>query len=522
MSRRMLVSTRNLSISYLFHEVLTDLSFSVSGGEVVAIVGANGCGKSTLLKTLLHTSLKDRPFFIDNDITVSGAINFGRDVVVSYLPQHLRNEVTPGCRLAPSSPAAYGLEARLRSSFGLEKTLRETDRMSDGELQKAATIETLAADADLYLLDEPTNYLDIGGLTAFEDYLDVVRARGRGILLVTHDRTLTDNLADRTIYLSVNGIYQTVGGFEQAWSVQAEDFRARQHQAAQIRRKIGDLQEDMRRKAAWADKKEKQKTGAKGAKAHIGRLAKKLAARSKTAALKADREIEKLKQTKPFIPKTINLRFPPYTVRHRTVFDMRKLAFDYAAGTASESTDPETPLLREITLSASTRDKICLMGANGTGKSTILKLILGQLKPHHGSYSLNESVSRRYLPQGLVGFFENRVLLENFRSCGQDETTVRRYLGAALIRKEKPESDLGQFSYGELMRAAVVKCILERAEFMILDEPTSHLDIESIEVLEHLLNDFPGGYIIVSHDRTFVENVSGRLLSLEDGRLRLV
>jgi ATP-binding cassette subfamily F protein 3 len=170
-------------------------------------------------------------------------------------------------------------------------------------------------------------------------------------------------------------------------------------------------------------------------------------------------------------------------------------------------------------LKASTKDKICLMGANGAGKSSLLRLLRGELSPMSGEVRLNESVPTTYLPQGLKGFFSRPTLLDNFGDCECDASTVRRHLGAALIRRDKVHEPLDQFSNGELMRAAIVRAILTRSEFLILDEPTSHLDIESISVLEQLLGAFPGGFLLVSHDRTFVSNVADSLLMLDTGRL---
>ena len=132
---------------------------------------------------------------------------------------------------------------------------------------------------------------------------------------------------------------------------------------------------------------------------------------------------------------------------------------------------------------------------------------------------MNESVPTTYLPQGLQGFFSRPTLLDNFSDCECDASTVRRHLGAALIRRDKVHQPLDKFSNGELMRAAIVRAILTRSEFLYLDEPTSHLDIESITVLEQMLAAFPGGFLLVSHDRTFVENVADRLLLLDHGRL---
>ena len=151
-----------------------------------------------------------------------------------------------------------------------------------------------------------------------------------------------------------------------------------------------------------------------------------------------------------------------------------------------------------------------------------MKIIHGDLQPFSGTYRCNTSIHIQYIPQGLKEFFVHKTLLENFYDLGADETTIRQYLGSVFIRRDKVHKPLVNFSQGELVRAAIIKCILKQAEFLLLDEPTSHLDIESIEVLERLLEQFPGGYMIISHDRLFVEHVAERLYQLEGSRLRLV
>ncbi len=252
--------------------------------------------------------------------------------------------------------------------------------------------------------------------------------------------------------------------------------------------------------------------------AHIRRLAAKLANKAQAASRKAQNEIGRLKETKPFVPKKLMLRLPEYEVRNREVFSLHEVFLSYREGKPDES----PCLLEAIDLAATTSDKLCLMGTNGAGKSTLLALIMGRLKPLKGTRRINDAVKLRHLPQGLAGFFDQSTLLENFRNTGCDETTVRYHLGAALLRGEKVNEPVANFSYGELVRAAIVKCVLQKAEFLLLDEPTSHLDIESIEVLEQLLMNFPGGFVIISHDRAFVENVSNKLYALDEGRLRLV
>ena len=162
------------------------------------------------------------------------------------------------------------------------------------------------------------------------------------------------------------------------------------------------------------------------------------------------------------------------------------------------------------------------MGDNGSGKTTLLRLIRKTLEPTSGTTYLHEGIKIALIPQRLEEVFREDTLLDNFRESGLKETVVRQYLGSALIRRNKVHEPVSNFSRGELMRAAAVKCVLMRAEFMLLDEPTSNLDIESIEVLEKLLDEFQGGYLIISHDRAFAANAAERLYMLEEGRLRLV
>jgi len=513
MSPKPLLNIKDLSVAFVNIKVLDSFSLSVVSGEIVAVLGANGCGKTTILNILLARHGMKPDYIEKNQVKLGGVIDFPKGLSLSYLPQNLRRDWTPDS-VGPTDYSLASTESRLKEAIGFDAGDRPPEKLSDGQLQKLAIVKTLTAEADLYLLDEPTNYLDIDGITALEETLAQLRDRGRGVLMVTHDRTLTDNLADKTVFITQNGTYHCRGGFSAAWELTTSDFEVRKKQASDIRKRINHLQSDVRRKFGWATNKEKSKRGAGSSKPAIAKQAKKMADRAKAIQKRADREIADLKEKKPFIPKTLNLSFPSYSIKNRQVFSLREVSFSYQA--------TERPyLIREATLGVSTTDKLCLMGANGTGKSTLFKLILGELEPSQGERSLHPSVRLRYIPQGLAGFFTKASLLDNLRDSAS-ETTVRQCLGAALLRCDKVVNPVNSFSQGELMRAAIVKFILERAEFLLLDEPTSHLDIESIQVLEQLLRNFQGGFLIVSHDRSFVENVSDKLYLLEEGRVRLV
>ncbi|MBN1212745.1 MAG: ABC-F family ATP-binding cassette domain-containing protein [candidate division Zixibacteria bacterium] len=513
MAYKPLVIIKNLTISYLDKTLFEKLSFGVGRGEIIALVGANGCGKTTLLDFIRDKITAPEDFLERHELQIKGELVAAGGLAIGYLPQRLMDDFLSG-----RTTINAGLLEQLRASFELEDIENEKVKLSDGQRQKRAIVKVMAANADCLLFDEPTNYLDIAGITAFEDSLELLKSRGRGIVLVSHDRTLINNLADRTIYFTPNGIFQTEGGYSEAWSLAESEYEARAKKAGIIGDKIARLQSEMRQRMGWAAEKEKSKIGAGKEKPHIAKISAKMAARAKAAQSKAEKEQEKLQKTKPFVPKKLALHFPDYTVRHRDVFSLQNVTFSYPVNFEL----PRPPLLEDITIAASTRDKFCLMGANGAGKTTLFKIILREYKPQKGSCRSSDSANIKLLPQGLAGFFDRPTLLDNFTDTGCDETTVRRQLGSVLLRGDKVTEPVGNFSQGELMRAAIVKCILLKAEFLLLDEPTSHLDIESVQVLERMLDGFPGGFLIISHDRSFVENIADRLYMLEAGRLRLV
>jgi len=482
MSHQPLLQISKLTIGVPDRLLYDSLSFSVGRGETVALVGPNGSGKSTLFKLIQASSGGAPHKAIDFELTVSGSVLLSPDVTLASLPQSL--------------PAKAG------------------EAFSEGQRQKQAITEILKSEADLFLFDEPTNFLDIAGIVAFEDAMVDLMQKHRGALLVSHDRTLINNLADRTVYLTPHGVYQTKGGYASASTLAEASFAAKQHEAKNIRMKINRLQEEARSRMNWASQKEKSKKGAGGAKPHIAKMAAKMAARAKAAQKRAEKEIERLQAAKPFVPKQVVLRLPQYKVRRRTVFSLENVSFTYQSAAGTE-------VLSEVCLAAGTGERICLMGANGSGKSTLFRVITGDLEPTAGRVRRNASVKVRYLPQGLRHFFSGPTLLDDFAEVAADEATVRTQLGGVMIRGDKAVQAIDTLSPGELARAALVKCMLQGAEFLLFDEPTSHLDIESVEVLERALREFPGGYLVVSHDRSFVERVADQLFVLEDARLKV-
>ena len=514
-----LISIKNLSISINDSVLYDNLSVSLHRGELLVVAGANGSGKSTLLG-LIESRIAGKREELPPGFEVSGNIFALPELRCTYLRQETQSPRQQTSIDNQRVNKSMGEISELRDEFGFSQASSDSGYISDGEVRKLAIIHALIEDADLYLLDEPTNHLDIAGITALEKHIKQLKRDGRGIILITHDRALTDNVADQTVLFTENGVYRSTGGATAIGALKQSDFDSRQKHADEIRKKVNQLHEDARAKAGWAATSEKRKIGAGSSKPYFAKKSAKMAKRSKVTQMRIEKELKRLKKTKPYIPKELNIHLPEYEVRHRTVFHLEKVTFGYDDKSTSKTTSGL--ILDGITISASTNDRICIMGANGSGKSTLTRLILGELRPTSGIRQFNDNVTSSNVPQGLRGFFGRETLLDNFNDCSQNQTEIRQHLGAALIRRDKVLEPIGSFSHGELMRAAIVKCVLQKAEFLFLDEPTTHLDIESIEILEKILSGFPGGFILISHDRTFVANVAEKLYVIEDCRLRLV
>lgn len=515
-----MLQVNDLRVSYGAVTVLDGISFSLHGGEAVALVGANGSGKTTLMKCLtgeiadyeggvaLDRSVTSACVHQESPVDLDGsamerALSFDAELARLYRGiQDGRHEFYQDYY----ESGGFAHEDRIRAyaaNFGVELELGYGS-MSRGQQRKVDLAGALALDADLMLFDEPLNYLDIRGITAFEEAIGLAKRRGRAILIVSHDRELIDNVADRTIYLERGSMFSVQGGYSTALEHKERDFHDRSERARALRKKISSLQEAMRRRMAWGASRENETIDSSSR-----RLAAKVTRGGKVMERRLERHRAALEDEKPWIEKKVRLNFPPYEVDRRLVARMESAGKQLGG----------KPVLEALDLVVETRDRIALMGPNGAGKTTLLNVMTGKLPSDSGAVYFNTNARVGYLTQGLDGFYEREIFLDNFIDDDYGESEVRQYLGAARLKADKVVRPVQTLSYGERMRGAIVKMILKRKEFLVLDEPTTHLDIESVEVLEGLLETFPGGFLVVSHDRRLIFRVADEVYNLGEGRL---
>ena len=182
---------------------------------------------------------------------------------------------------------------------------------------------------------------------------------------------------------------------------------------------------------------------------------------------------------------------------------------------------PDERLLEDVNLQITTRDKIALIGPNGSGKTTFFNLITGNLAPLSGSVYRNEQIRYTFIRQNIAEMFPQKILLDNFNGHDVDHQQVHAALKAARLKEESLQRPVSLLSRGELVKAALVKAILARSECLLMDEPTNHLDVETLECFVQILKEFPGGLFFISHDRRFVSQNADVVFLLEDKKLKI-
>jgi len=382
------------------------------------------------------------------------------------------------------------------------------ESFSEGEKQIWSIIKLFLNGENLFILDEPMNHLDILMRIYLEDITFKEKRKGKAFLIVSHDRVFIDRVADKTLYIKRGESVVVNGGYSQMIKHLKNDFQSKKKKSDEIQQKIIKLEHAAMRLGVWTSRKEKEKIGSFD-KGFIGARSAKLAKRAKITKRRKEKMIKKLKKEKPFIERKIRLSFPLYSVSNRHMLSAKNLYKQF----------DNNVIFQNVNLELITKDRIAIIGLNGSGKTTLLLCLLGLLKVDKGNIYKNDNVRLIHIPQNIRTYFKKEILLDNLMVYGLEESIVRQYLGAAKLRGEKVLQPISTLSRGELMRAAIVSTILSKAEFLFLDEPTNHLDIESLEVLDQLINEYPGGMLFISHDRHFITKHAQEIFSIHKKKL---
>ncbi len=478
-----LLALKNAELAYGLQPLLDGANLTLDDGERVGLIGRNGTGKSSLLKVIAGLADLD-----DGEIKRREGLRIAWVEQEPSLPRasSLRESLALRCRLEDihDERERWRAEARLVEflhRFGLDAATAP-DSASGGEKKRAALALALALSPDLLLLDEPTNHLDLDGITLLEDLVRKVPTS----VVITHDRAFLDRVATRIVELDRGLLRSYPGNF-----------------AAYEGRKTGELAAEAvahrRFDQFWA---QEEAWIRKGVEARRTRDEGRVRRLESLRIQRAERR-ERLGQVK--------LALDAGARSGRLVAELAGVTKRYG----------ERTLVNDLTLRVMRGDRLGLIGPNGAGKSTLLKLILGALAPDAGNVKLGTKLQIAYFDQMREQLDDERTIAETI-SPGSDwvETAggrrhVLSYLGDFLFPPQRANAPVKALSGGERNRLLLARLFAQPANLVVLDEPTNDLDIESLELLEATLQAYPGTLLLVSHDRTFLDNVVTQTLVAE-------
>ncbi len=488
-----------------------NISFVINSGEKIGLVGKNGSGKTTLLKIIIGQIEVDE-----------GNIIIDKNERIGYLPQTLESDFKKTIR-------QFFLDNQKIQDWEIEKTLnklelyninfeRKLESFSGGEMTRISLAKVLISDPTMLLLDEPTNHLDIEGITYLQNFLSSYKG---GVLIISHDRWILDGVVTKIIDLQltekgrISKIYS--GNFSVYKEVRQKEIEKQEQLYKLQQKKIKKAEKEIRKVKDRAIGLEGRTTGADFS---IRKKATKVVKRLKSKEKRIQKFLESEERVeKPQKEKLLRFEFVNYLSKGQRVIQTKNISFGFKI-----SSSKKRILFDAINLELYGKDRVVLMGYNGSGKTTFIECLIGKLKATQGEIVINPSVKIGYLPQEVIFEDFQKTVLEEFEGDIKiDQNEGRRLLGKFLFIGEDQVKRLKDLSLGERRRLYLAKIIASGANFLILDEPTNHMDITSIEGIEKALSQYEGVMLIISHDRYFLKNIGiEKFYYLKEGNLREV
>ncbi|MDE6192659.1 MAG: ABC-F family ATP-binding cassette domain-containing protein [Muribaculaceae bacterium] len=484
----------NLTKSIGDRILFSDLSLTVEEGDKIGIVARNGSGKTTLLNIICGLDDYD-----------SGKITFSDGIRVGYLSQSpaFDPEMTAldYARPEPHDSEDYGAEDRAKqmlSQLGITDFGQRLGTMSGGQFKRVSIAKVLLQEPDLLVLDEPTNHLDIAMVEWLENYLSRMRVT---LIMVTHDRYFLDNVCTRILEIDREQAFIYDGNYDYYLRKRTERHEVLSAELAKVKNLLRTELEWMRRQPQ-----------ARGSKAKY--------------RIDSFHELEKRSHVN-LNEKDVRLSVKGSYIGNK-IFEAVHVAKKFEK-TAPDGTTDVIPILNDFNYNFARFEKVGIVGDNGAGKSTFIKMLLGELMPDSGHFDVGETVHWGYYSQeGMTDFDEKKKVIDAVREIAEtvridDKTTLtaQQFLTHFLFEPATQQKYIYKLSGGERRRLYLATVLMRQPNFLILDEPTNDLDIMTLGVLENYLADFKGCVIVVSHDRFFLDRIVDHLFVMKgDGEVR--
>ena len=467
-----LLDVQNVSKRFGAHVLFEDISFSIGEGQHVGLIAKNGTGKSTLLSLLSGKESVD-----------SGSIIFRRDIKVGFLEQQPKfdpeESVLDACFNHNGDPDKVLKAKQVLTQLRITDLNQPIGQLSGGQQKRVALANVLITEPDLLILDEPTNHLDLQMIEWLEGYL----SRGnKTLLMVTHDRYFLDRVCNIILELDNHSIYTYHGNFRYY-------MEKRQERIDATRAEIARANNLYRRELEWM----RRQPQARGHKARYREEA------FYDLESKARQRIEERQMR----------------LKSKNVYIGSKI---FECQYVSKAFDDKI-ILKDFYYNFQRFEKMGIVGNNGTGKSTFIKMLLGEVQPDSGRFDIGDTVRFGYFSQDSMKFNEQQRVIDVISDIaeyidygGGQHITAGQLLQHFLFTPEQQYDYVYKLSGGEQRKLYLCTVLMRNPNFLVLDEPTNDLDIQTLEVLEEYLQDYPGCVIIVSHDRFFMDKIVDHLL----------
>lgn len=521
-----MISLNNVTVAFGSFTLLDNVSLHISESDKIGLVGKNGAGKSTLMKLITGEMSPtvghiDKPSgirigylpqimehhkgksVIDEVMTVFDHItdmeaelasineelanrsDYESDEYASLIERI--NQINDILSLeSGESPAVLAGKTLRGLGFKDDEFSRKTETFSQGWNMRIELAKILLSKPEVLLLDEPTNHLDIESIEWFEDYLKSFRG---SVLLVSHDRKFLDNVTNRTAEILLGHIHDYKVPYSKYVDLRAERI-AQQTAAYENQQRMIEKTEDFINRFRYKPTKSNQVQSRIKALERLDRI-----------------EIDDVDKS------SMTLKFPPAQRSGDVVFKGKDLTVGY----------PGKIVFSDAQIEIKRGEKVALVGRNGEGKTTLMRVIMGQLEPVSGEAKVGHNVNIGYYAQNQEDVLDkNRTVFETLDrvAVGEVRTKLRDILGAFLFKGEDIDKKVSVLSGGERARLGMASLMLESHNVLALDEPTNHMDIRSKDILKQALKSFDGTLVVVSHDRDFLDGLVDKLYEFKDGKVR--
>ena len=470
------LDVQNLTKRFGAQVLFENISFSIAEGQKVGLIARNGTGKSTLMSVLM-----------DKEGYESGSIIYRRDLKLGFLEQSPQfdpeESVLDACFNHEGDPEKVLKARQILTQLHITNLEQPMGQLSGGQQKRVALANVLITEPDFLMLDEPTNHLDLEMIEWLEGYLN----RGnKTIFMVTHDRFFLDKVCNVILELDDQGIYTYRGNY-------AYYLEKRQERMDNLRAEIQHSKNLYRRELEW--------------------MRRQPQARGHKAKYREDAFYE--------LEKVAKQRIEDRQVRLKasTVYIGSKIFECQYVSKAFDDRGKKKVILHDFYYNFARFEKMGIVGNNGTGKSTFIKMLLGEVKPDSGQFDIGETVRFGYFSQEGLKFKEDQKVIDVITEIadyidlgGGRHMTASQFLQFFLFTPEEQHNYVYKLSGGEKRKLYLCTVLMRNPNFLVLDEPTNDLDIQTLQVLEEYLQDFAGCVIVVSHDRYFMDKVVDHLL----------